>query len=265
MRSLRHYWRFVVLGFRSQTQYGVDFAIGAFGVVLLNLVDLVLLGVLLQQFTAIGGWTIWEIVFLYSFYLAAMGLQNIFSVHLGAIETYVQDGTLDQILVRPVPPLIQLLGREVSHANVTHLVMGLGGVGLAYSRLGLHWSPGLFLYAGVLLVAGAVVLLGIVLGVCSLAFWTVKSREFLGGTLQIQEVVQHYPTRIFGRWFEVLVTGVLPFAFINYYPSLILLGRTSEAMHPWLPWLSPLASCLVLLAGLGIWKMGLARYQSTGN
>jgi len=265
VRSLRHYWRFVRIGFASQAQYGVDFFIGAFGVVLLNLVDLVLLGVLLQRFTAIGGWNIWEIVFLFSFYLAAMGLQNIFTVHLGQIEAYVQDGTLDQFLVRPSSPLIQLMGREINHGNITHVVTGVAGIVVAYGRLGLHWTFAEGVLAVVLLVCGALVLVGLVLGLCSLAFWTIRSREFLYGTLQIQEVVQHYPVHIFGRWFQVLVTGVLPFAFINYYPTLVLLGRTGEAMHPLLPWLSPLAGVIILLGGIGVWKLGLSRYQSTGS
>lgn len=231
----------------------------------LNVVDLLLLGFLLQRFQAVAGWTIWEIIFLFNFYLAAMGLQNVFTLHMGQIESYIQDGTFDQFLTRPVPPLVQLLGREINHKYLTELMTGIAGITLAYVKLGLNWSIAKWLYFGLLLISGATVLAGIVLGICSLAFWTVRSRVFLWGTGEIQEAVQHYPARIFGRWFETLITGILPFGFVNYYPTLVLLGRADEAMHPLLAWGTPVAACLVMLGGIAIWQLGISRYQSTGS
>lgn len=57
----------------------------------------------------------------------------------------------------------------------------------------------MFLWFILLLLSGALVLAGIVLGLNSLAFWTVKSNVFIFGTGELQEAVQHYPLKILGN------------------------------------------------------------------
>jgi ABC-2 type transport system permease protein len=234
-------------------------------VIVLNLVDLVLLGVILRTFHALGDWTIWQIVFLYCLYLTAMGIQNLFTLHLGNIQEFVQDGTLDQMLTRPVSPLIQLLGKEISYKDLTHIVLGLAGLVMSSAELRLAWSPAKVLLCCCAVLGGALVLAGIVLGLCSLAFWTVQSKVFLYGTLQVQEVVQHYPSHIFGRWFLSVVTLALPFAFINYYPTALILGASTGGAPRVLGYLTPAAGVAVLWGGTSVWAAGLRRYQSAGG
>ncbi len=265
-RAAGHYWLFLKMGIRSQTVYSFDSALLLVAVVFLNVVDLSLLGVILSRFSNLGGWTLWEVVLLYSLYLAALGVQNLFTLHLNLIDTYVRDGTLDQMLVRPVSPLVQMLGKEFHYRNlIHHLGTGLVGIVLAADRLGLTWTPGRLAILVLSILGGSAVLTGIVLGLSSLAFWTVESQVFGYGTLQLQEVVQHYPAHIFGTWFVRLVTFVLPFAFLNYYPVLALVGRAQQAGHPFLAYASPLAGVLAVAAGALVWRAGLRRYQSTGS
>jgi ABC-2 type transport system permease protein len=83
--------------------------------------------------------------------------------------------------------------------------------------------------------------------------------------MEIQEAIQHYPITIFGRPFILLVTFVLPFAFMSYYPVLALLGRPQEAIHPFLPYATPLVACLMVCIALTVWRSGVNRYQSTGS
>nr|WP_240927356.1 ABC-2 family transporter protein [Paenibacillus thiaminolyticus] len=249
----------------SRIEYKLDFITGVIGVLILNVTDLLLIGILLSNFHSIGGWSVWQIVFLYSFYLAAMGLQNIFTLHLNEIENYVQDGTFDQFLVRPIPPFLQLIAKEINHKNFNHLIIGIIGLVISYQQLNLNWSFGMFLWFILLLLSGALVLAGIVLGLNSLAFWTVKSNVFIFGTGELQEAVQHYPLKIFGKWFEAFLTFLLPFGFINYYPSLILLDKTQEALNPIIPYLTPIISVVILLIGFSIWSLGIKNYQSTGT
>ena len=265
MRALRHYWLFVRLGVKTQTEYNADFLIGLVSIALLNAVDLLLLGVLLGRFNALGGWSLWQIVFLYSFFLVALGIQNTFTSHLLELEDLVRDGTLDMMLVRPASPLVQLLGRDVRFNQLPDLALGCIGIVVASVHLHLVWTFPRVLLAVLMAVSGAVLLASIVLALCSLAFWTVKSRVFVLSTVELQEVVQHYPSQIFGRWFLLVVTTVLPFAFINYYPTLLLLGRTADGPHPALAWASPAAAFLAAAIAVGVWHLGLRGYESTGS
>jgi ABC-2 type transport system permease protein len=263
-RALRHWWLFVRIGWRSRAIYRADILLWALGIVVINLVDLALLGVLLRTFTTLGGWSIWEIVYLYCAFLAALGLQQLFTWRFIFIQEYVQEGTLDPLLLRPSPPLLQIAGSELAYKDLAHIGLGLAGIAVAAARIGLPWTPTRLAWLVVLLTSGAVVLGGITLALCSLAFWTVRSRVFLFGTEELQEIFQHFPAHIFGKWFLRLTSTVLPFAFVNYYPTLTLLGRAGQPPSL-LAYASPLMALLVAAIALGIWRLGLRRYQSTGS
>ncbi|PRY58630.1 ABC transporter permease [Glycomyces artemisiae] len=265
-RNARLYLRFLGAGFRSQTIYGFDSALLLFAVVFLNVVDLSLLAVMLTRFEALGGWTMWEVVLLYCMFLAVLGLQYLFTLHLNRIDEFIQDGTLDQMLVRPVSPLLQLVAREFHLRNLFHhFGTGIVGVLIAMAGLGLAWTPERVAILAASLVGGTLLLTGMVLALASLAFWTVRSQVFLFGTAEIQEAVQHYPATVFGQWFVRAMTFLLPLAFVNYYPVMALTGRADEAMHPLLPYASPLVGSAVLAVGVVVWRAGLRRYESTGN
>ena len=37
--------------------------------------------------------------------------------------------------------------------------------------------------------------------------------------MQASFVIQRYPVEVYGSWFRIFVTCILPVAFINYYPA----------------------------------------------
>ncbi len=72
-----------------------------------------------------------------------------------------------------------------------------------------------------------------------------------------------YPLTLYGRFLQILVTWVLPFAFVSYYPGLILLSQTGAQAQ--VGYLSPLAGPVMALVASVVWHRGLARYQGTGH
>lgn len=51
----------------------------------------------------------------------------------------------------------------------------------------------------------------------------------------------------------------------SYYPTLVMLGKVDEAMHPLLPYCTPIAAVIVMALGVLVWTLGINRYQSTGS
>ena len=262
---LRHYGLFVSMGFKSRAEYNADFLVLVAGVTVLNAVDLALLGVLLTTFEALGGWSVWEVAFLYSMYLAALGVENTLMLHLTDIDQHIQDGTLDQMLVRPASPLVQMLGKDISHKDVAHIILGSAGLVISVHHLDVTFGVGEWLAVAGFVLCGAAVLAGVVLGLASLAFWTTRSRAFLYGTGEIQEVVQHYPAHVFGPWFLALVTFVLPFAAINFYPAAALLSKGDAGLLGLAAVIPPAAAVATVVAGSAVWRRGITAYQSTGS
>ena len=264
-RFLHIYKAYIILNWKINMEYRVDMLLGLFGISILNVVDIALIGIILNRFESIGGWTVWEIVFLTFFYVLVLGIENMFAVHLLDIENYIRMGTFDRFLIRPVPPLLQLLGQELTLRYLDHLILGGIGIGVAYMNLGLSWTLTQWFLFFVTLISSAILLGALVLTLCSFAFWTIRSSPFVFSTMELQEVIQHYPIPIFGRPFVLFVTFFLPFAFMNYYPTLALLSKEGEAIHPMLPYATPLMAFLFSVIATIVWRLGLNRYQSTGT
>jgi ABC-2 type transport system permease protein len=60
-----------------------------------------------------------------------------------------------------------------------------------------------------------------------------------------------------------VLTWVVPFACVSYYPGLLLLGRPEA--QPWMAGTAPLAAAGMVAVASFVWRLGLARYQGTGH
>ncbi len=258
-------WRAMLrAAFLSRVAYRADLWVGIVGVFVLNGATLGTTWVLLKRFDRLGGWGFYDILFLYNLWLIGHGLRVILFRHVGQLETYIIEGTFDQFLLRPVSPLLQFLSREVHYLGLGDVLVSSTGIALAYHHLGMHWSGGTWLWFLVVAVSAAAVELGLILLLASTAFWTGRSTPLVNTATQFSfGVVQQYPIHIFGRPLQAIVTIFLPFAFMNYYPSLYFLGKAQG--YGILPFISPLVALVLLVTAGIVWRRGLKVYTSTGS
>jgi ABC-2 type transport system permease protein len=115
-------------------------------------------------------------------------------------------------------------------------------------------------------VSGGMIVLAINLLIACTGFWTGRSRGTAIIVNQFYSLVQQYPIDIFGTGFRLLVTGLLPVAFMNYYPALVLLDKVDYASPGWvLSYMSPLVALLLVGIVSVVWRLGLNRYSSSGS
>ena len=58
----------------------------------------------------------------------------------------------------------------------------------------------------------------------------------------------------------------MPLAFVNWYPSLHVLGREDPLGYPdWTQWLSPLVAAAMVAGTMLVWRTGVRQYRSTGS
>ena len=266
MNGMQLYFRLIQISLLSRMQYRANFLVGILGLLFWNVINLGLIGVLVNRFTNLKDWTLWEVVFLYALWILGYSLYGVFFSHTSELENYLIEGSFDQFLLRPASPLIQLLGREFQHNEIASVLIGLTGISLAYTQLDLHWDGwkwGFFLAA---VVSGAIIVLAINLLVACTGFWTGRSRGTSFVVSQFYNLVQQYPIDIFGKGFRLIVTGLLPVAFMNYYPSLFLLDKVDYASPGWvLAYMSPLVALLLVGIVWFVWRLGLNRYSSSGS
>jgi ABC-2 type transport system permease protein len=266
METLRMYFKLLGISLRSRMQFRADFIVGMISVMVLNIFSLATIGVVLYQFQSLAGWTIWQIVFLYSLWMLGHSLFSLVLWHIEDLEYYLIDGSFDKFLVRPISPFLQFLGSEINYTGAADMVVGVVGMAAALSKLDLHWNVWQAAYLGVVILAGTLIEFAITLGLACIAFWTGRSAMSINTVMQVSFVIQRYPVDMYGTWFRVFVTCVVPVAFINYYPARLLLGKITpaEAWY-WLSFLSPLVAVVLCAIAARVWGKAIRQYSSTGS
>jgi len=266
MNGFQLYFRLIQISLLSRMQYRANFLAGILGLIVWNVINLGLIGVMVTRFGNLNHWTLWELVFLYCLWILGHSLYSLFFSHTRELENYLIEGTFDQFLLRPASPLIQVMGRELQYLEIADLLFAFTGISLAYAQLGLRWSGGKWAFFLVAILSGAIIELTINLLIASSAFWTGRSRGTPIMLAPFYNLVHQYPVDIFGNAFRIIVTSLIPVAFMNYYPALVLLDKLDRANSGWwLSYMSPLVALVLVAIAWGVWRLALERYSSSGS
>lgn len=266
MDGLHLYGALASAALRGQMQYRVSFLLETFAVFLGTGIDFVTLLVLFGRVETIGGWTMPEVALLYGLVSVSLGLAQAVGSGFEDFDEMVRRGQFDQVLIRPRGTFVQVLASQVPLRRMGRIAQGLLALGLALYWLDLDWGVGAWLFAAVTLLAGALFFLGLFLFRAALCFVTVESQEATNILTYGGQEMASYPMHIYGTWFRRVFVYLVPLAFVNYFPALVLLGKDNPlGGPPFAPFLAAPACALVFAAGLVAWGAGVRRYQSTGT
>lgn len=261
--NIKMYGALLNMTVRSILQYRADFWMSLVSVVLLNGANIIQLSVISWRFNTLGGWSVGELLVLYGMFMIAWSIFSIFFRKLSKIEEEIVSGVFDIYLLRPVSPFLQLVGGDINYVGLCDTFMGMALVITGLVRTGARWGLRHILWFVVFLLSGGVIVVCIRFLISCLAFWTIKAKALSSLFTQLYLLTQKYPVTIFGRFFQVLVTGIVPVAYLNFYPAVYLLDKPDAP--PWLCMLSPVAA--LIMAGISalVWRQGLRRYDSCGG
>lgn len=215
---------------------------------------------------AIGGWGVWEVVFMGSLALLPFSLAHLIEGGLNDVSMLVKTGDMDRLLVRPVSPLVQAFAFRGELKDLSRTVAAVIGMTWSLSMLDASLGPLEIAMMAVAVVSGFLVYLALFIAGAATTFWTVDRVEafnmFTYGGLTLAQ----YPVSIYRPWLRSLFLFVIPVGFVAYYPSLVILGREDPlGMPQWIGWLAPVAGVVFLAASLWYWRLGVNKYQSTGS
>lgn len=165
----------------------------------------------------------------------------------------------DKIMLRPVHPLISIIG-----ASKEFTALGYFGLGLAMTitmliKLAIPITAILILKIVFFSIVGAAII-GAINTIFSIAsFWTYRSNEIIWSFYRTYTFAQ-YPIDIYNKFIKVLITVILPFAFVAYYPTMDYLG-----INTYMIYLSPIIAIVLWIIAVKVWNFALNKYRSTGN
>jgi ABC-2 type transport system permease protein len=259
------YRRLVGARVRAQVQYRLSFALTVVGNLLISALDFAAILVLFGQVDALGEWTVAEVALLYGISCVSFALTDLTVGQLDQLPRMIREGEFDQILVRPLGSLLQVISADVALRHLGRLLQGLVVLVVALGRVDVDWSAGRVGMVVVAILAGSAIFAAIWVAFSSIAFWLIDSQEVsnaftYGGSFSAQ-----YPVNIFGRWLRRLVVFVVPVAFVSYFPSLYVLGKKDELGLPRvLQFASPAVAAVAGLVAWIVWRTAVRRYRSVG-
>ncbi len=266
MEMLQLYLAFSKVNFLTQLEYRAQYVIRMLSKIIAWTAGFVLITVLLHKFKSIGGWSTYEVLFLYAMDVLSYSIAGTFFYSpFRNLGRNIQLGLFDEVLTKPVNPLLYYVCTKTSAGYTCNYIIALIIIGVSFSKLGIQLTLVKLLNLG-LVIIGATLIQATGFMVTTIpSFWLVKSDSLyrlffanLTGFLQ-------YPLSIYNRSIQVVLTFVLPYAFINFYPAHYFLGKTDALFHPYFQYLTPLVGLLAFALAYGFWKLGINNYQSTGS
>jgi ABC-2 type transport system permease protein len=248
--ALRAYGLIVAMWVRSTMAYRASFAMTTFG-----------------NFAATGfDFVTILLMFLYGTTSTAFGLADLVMGSMDRLGRRVRDGTLDTLLVRPVPVLAQVAADRFALRRLGRITQGLLVLGYGLASLDVEWTAVKVAMVPLMVLSGGAIFASVFVAGGAFQFVAQDASEVQNSFTYGGNTLLQYPPSIFAKDLVRGVTFVVPLAFVNWVPSLYVLGREDPLGLPgWLAFLPPLvaAGCCALAALA--WRVGLRSYRSTGN
>ena len=92
------------------------------------------------------------------------------------------------------------------------------------------------------------------------AFWITDSLPVTHAVFQTHEFAR-YPLTIYSSWIRVLLTWIIPYGMVSFYPASELTGHNPGLMA----WVPPMMALALLTVGYRLWVFGLRHYSGTGS
>jgi ABC-2 type transport system permease protein len=261
------YFKYLKIISKSWFQYRFDAVLRSSTVFLREAAGIITIYLTLLTFDSIGGWTLYELMFLFSFLFLTYSLLVMFCTGLRDFNSIVYSGNLDRFLMRPKSILFQVIA---SNADM-FAVLGHGGLGIVLlivsaSKVNVSWTAFNIFYLIVVVISGVIIQASIFLFVAALSFWTTKTDNLLNVIFYNPRKFAGYPISIFPRWIQDILIFVLPFAFVNYFPVEFFL-RKADMADFWsgFLYLTPAVAALLASISLLFWSKSIKRYTGTGN
>ncbi|MFB7216781.1 ABC transporter permease [Streptomyces sp. NPDC002596] len=266
VEGVRAYGLIVAMWLRSTMAYRASFAMTAFGNFAATGFDFVAILLMFAHVDELGGYTLPEIALLYGASGTAFGLADLVLGSMDRLGRRVRDGTLDTLLVRPVPVLAQVAADRFALRRLGRITQGLLVLGYGLAVLDIAWTPLKVVMIPLMLLSGAAIFGAVFVGGAAFQFFAQDAAEVQNSFTYGGNTLLQYPPTVFAKDLVRGVTFVVPLAFVNWLPALYVLGREYPLGLPeWVAFLPPVVAGVCWGLAGAAWRAGLRSYRSTGN
>ncbi|MEK7483731.1 MAG: ABC-2 family transporter protein [Planctomycetota bacterium] len=242
--------------------YKLDFFLYSFTILLSNVTNLAFVWLIFEHFPHLNGWRLDEVVLIYAFSLVPFSFFNVVSWNLYRFgETQIIEGNFDRILLRPINTLFQILCESARLESLNDAILGVILIIICTKRLQITVGP----YEIILMICcfggATLIFFSVFLLLTAINFW---AEDRVGISAPVYNMIKfgHYPISIYHPVLRFLLTTLIPFAFVGFYPTATFLHKEEFL---WWGWLTPVLGIVWFGTAYWVWNLGVRNYKSTGH
>ncbi|MDF2589095.1 MAG: transporter permease [Anaerocolumna sp.] len=261
-RYIYLYWRFISQDLKRLLEYQLDFFIQLIATFLMQFAGLVTIWGIFTNIQEIHGWGYWEIVLVYSMMYFSIGFAEIFFEGPWSINNLYLQGKMDYMLVKPLPVVFQIFASKIGLHGIGNVLTASIILVTAFLHVSdhiplLHVLICLLLFIIALPIKGA-----IILAANCITFWTKAPGNAFGNFIHTIGEYTKYPITIYPKVIQFVVTLIVPYAFLSFFPASLLLEKGFGAK---IMWFVPIVSICSIYLSIKLFRKGLSLYESVGN
>jgi ABC-2 type transport system permease protein len=261
-RGIYLYFRLLGQQMKSILAYQADFVVLLFSAVVVQFAGFLFIWTIFQRIPSINGWTFWQVVTMYALIFITEGVGSLFFEGTWMLGWLVWSGQFDQMLVRPVSPIIQVIAYRVGFNGLGNIVTGFTLIGLGIANSSVQWSAGRVLMLVVLVASAATIRVALNLGTAASGFWIRNPWSMVPMFVHQLGELAKYPITIYSLGVQALIVVAIPFAFVSFFPTAFIFGLDAWSLPALL---TPLVAVYCLFVAVSIFRRGMRNYESSGH
>jgi len=251
---------------RSSMAYRASFVTLLVSQMVITFLDFAVVLIIFSHLDAFGGFSLAQLAVLYGMSGLAIGIADLLLGNAELLGQRVRDGTLDQMLCRPVPPLVQVAADRFALRRLGRVVQASAVLAWALSSAPIDWTPARALVLLVGLVCGALIFCAVFVMGGAFQVFAGDAAEVANAFTYGGNTLTQYPLAIYPVEVVRAVTFIVPLAFVSWYPALYVLDIEDPFGLPeWFQLASPVVAGLFVVAAALSWRLALRHYRSTGS
>lgn len=260
-KGIRLYMHYVSINVRCVMQYKTSFFLTVVGQFLVSFTVFLGIFFMFERFSQVEGFTYSEVLLCFSVMLLEFSLAEMFARGFDAFSGMVRKGEFDRVLVRPQNEILQVLGSKFELTRIGRMLQAVVMFAYGIAKSEVTWSFSKVLTVLFMLIGGTAVFTALFIIYAALCFFTLDGLEFMNVFTDGAREYGKYPIGIYGEKMLLFSTFIVPYALVQYYPLLYVLGHRTDKILIFLP----LFACWFLIPALLLWKYGVRHYKSSGS
>lgn len=258
---MKLYVKSLKLHFKSMLEYKTSFIISFLSQIIVFFSYYFIIISLFDKFSNIKGFTLYEVLLCFSIIQFGYAFCETFAQGIDKFDKLIIRGEFDRLLLRPKNIILQVLCTDADYIKISRLIQAIIVMIIALVNLKINFSFIKVITLILMILSAIAIFFGIFLLAAAYCFVTVQGLEVRNLFTDGGKHMAQYPIGVFKKGFVLFFTLIIPYAFVNYYPLLYFLGKSTNVLYA----LSPLVVFLYLIPCFLLFKLGSKRYASVGS